>query len=92
MQGRKRFIDSQHGTFVGVDVEVAYRVVDQLRLSVYTARTTFRHSGTYGSGILIEQHSEVRSTEVLGAEEIGKCLDLWSFAMVKSTTLHSRRN
>ena len=58
-----------------MDVEVAYGMVDQLQLSVYTAQTAFRCSGTYGSRILIEQHGELRRIELLGAEEIGKCLE-----------------
>ena len=77
MQSRQRFIDAQHGAFVGMDVEVAYRMMYQLQLSVYMTQSLYRRRGTYGGRILIEQHSEIRRVKLLRAEEIDNSLDFY---------------
>jgi hypothetical protein len=37
LEGGERVIDACYGLFIGVDVEVANRVVDELRLSVISS-------------------------------------------------------
>lgn len=58
LQGCKRVIDACDGLFIGVDVKVADRVVDELESSVNSLSLNYdsKQSSTYSSRVLVEQH------------------------------------
>ena len=70
VQGGKGFVDACYGGFVGMDVEVADCVVDELEW-VRGGSIDNSYEWAYSCGIFVEQHGSKCSAEVLMESFVG---------------------